>query len=300
MDDVPMDVVELMAKNQSERDLSEHLSKKLKRKKDDRRVKIKVKELDVSHAKKPTQKEITYSKKKAARHKSLASTKKPDQVSPKVNLRTLLGSNTPGVDNQMNASQVISTGNSSFSDLESIKSDSRKEHSETLQSSQWFNPWGKHSNFVVPFYTGTNVTCNPPTSLVDCPNSKVPNSQEGTFCTNGMSPAFLQEPIVAARDGEHMKMKTLYNKDTNVPQECRKAVVSKFHNDSESSLHCTGASSAMNSNPNITQNVMPIPTSGNSNLNSGSKCNVLFQNHKGKEGSKCSILAQNVLFWLKM
>ncbi|GLJ29785.1 hypothetical protein SUGI_0588190 [Cryptomeria japonica] len=282
-DDVPMDVIELMAKNQSERDLSECLSKKHKSKKDDRRVKIKVKESDVSHANKPTQKERTNSKKKAARHKSLAESKKTDQVSPQVYLRTLMSSNMPGVDNQINVSQMISTGQSSFSDTEAIKSDSLKEHSETLQSSQWFNPWGKHSNFIVPFFNGTNVTCNSPTSFVDCLNSKVAISQEGTLCTNGMSPAFLQVPMAAARDGEHMQMKTLYNKDTSVPLECRKPVVLKFHEDSESSRHSTVVSSAMDSSQNITQTVMPIPTSGNSNLDSGPKCNIPFQNHKGKD-----------------
>ncbi|KAH9300449.1 hypothetical protein KI387_012032, partial [Taxus chinensis] len=80
-DEIPMDVVELMAKNQRERGLSE-IMKNHKSKKDERRAKIKVNESDARLANKPIRKELTGFKQKAAVPKNMLPPEKTNQANP--------------------------------------------------------------------------------------------------------------------------------------------------------------------------------------------------------------------------
>ena len=144
-DEIHVDIVELIDKNEHERGLSNptHFHKKLNLHKDGRGLKRKKEDLSQS------------------KHKSKVEPKLAGEENLQTSLRNHFTSDLQVNNGHKYVSRVSAIDNSCISDKEGITFGSCIYHRAVLQSTQWFIPLGKHSpGFVAPILDEKNIACD--------------------------------------------------------------------------------------------------------------------------------------------
>lgn len=278
-DEIPMDIVELMAKNQHERCLTnpKRLRKSHNLQKDERRLKMK--KTDPIHVNKDEE-EGANLRQEMVTPKSTAWPKQTGEENLQAILRKHSGNDFLVDYGHIDVSGVNAMNNLVMSNKEINTSSSCKGHLAMMQSTQWFNPWGKYSSdFVAPILDETNAASNLPFPI-DCSKSHVAIShcdQYGAFSTNGMALESMQLLGASSYFG-YMEMQNLCREGASALSYFTNPVLPVFQNKSESFLNYNGHSHQNLTNSNSPQN-MPW---GSSDLGvSGSKFNIPSEPHKG-------------------
>jgi hypothetical protein len=278
-DEIPMDIVELMAKNQHERGLSnpKRLHKSHNLQKDERRLKMK--KADPTHVNKHVE-EGAGLKQDMVTPKSKAWPKQTGQENLQGFLRKQSGNDFLVDYGRIDVSGVNATDNLVTSNKESITSGSCKDHLAMLQSTQWFNPWGKYSpEFVAPILDETNAACNLPFPI-DCNKSHVSVThcdQYGAFSTNGTALDSMQLLGASSYCG-YMEMQNLCREGTPALSYFTNPVLPVFQNKSESFLNYNEHS---HQNLINTDSPLNLPRESLDLGVSGSKFNIPPEPHKG-------------------
>jgi len=276
-DQIPMDIVELMAKNQHERGLSNLKHFQESRNLQKERTKLKMKEAATSQANKHVGGR-TGLKKNSATPKIKAQSKQTGKVNLQASSRNQCQSDLLVDYGQTDVSQAV-RDNSIISNNEWITSISCEGDLARLPSTQWFNPCGKYSrDFVAPVLDET-VSASNLSFPVDGTKSHVANTQCdqcGSFSTNSMVVDSMQLPRVSTYCG-HMQMQNLCREATPPLSDFTGSVLPVFQNKFDSSLNHNGYSHLNLTGTDDPQNL----TSESSHLRySGKTFDILSESHK--------------------
>jgi hypothetical protein len=240
-DEIPMDIVELMAKNQHERGLSnlKRLREIHNTQKDKRRLKMN--ETDLSHIHKCVEGGAGL-KQDPATPKSKAQPKQTGKANLETSLRNHCQSDLLVDYGQIDVCQGA-RDISFISSKESIISGSCKVDPPMLQSTQWFNPWGKYSpDFVPPIFDETIAAYNLPFPIGGT-NSRVAithSNQYGSPSINGMALDSMQLGGASSYCG-YMQMQNLCREGSSALSDFTGSVLPIFQNKSVSSLNDNGS-----------------------------------------------------------
>eukprot|EP01018_Ginkgo_biloba_P001677 Gb_11974 [translate_table: standard] len=289
-EEIPMDIVELMAKIQHERGLSrlENVHKGHYRQKDKSVMRMKVKATDFVPVTEPAEIEGTYRKQEPGIKKNVTHSNEANQVIPETYLRSSTGSDTLVDSSKMHTSPISARSYSTNSGLEGMKFVPFQNYSALLQSPEVFNPWGKcSSGFATSVISGANAACNPPLPIFGggIPHVAISNCDpEVNYYANGRVLTSVW-PQGAAADVGHTQMQNLCRDYSSIPSNSTNPVPQKFQNKSQASFHHYWISSPINSQECVTkpQSLSPITADGNSGPEiAGSKFDFLHQSQKDK------------------